>query len=501
MWRRVDIRATEGEGDATVRLEFTSIGRLARAERVLGDVERAIVDQLVATAINDPSDEAVGGALFELVIPQELKGELGSGENLQLLVGPQEADLPWELLRPRPEDYEQQVPLALRVGLLRQFRESDELRFGARRASANNVLVIGNPPSGALPSLAGAAAEAREVANQFSPEPDSDLTKDRSDERWNVRSIIWPGAGSESPVGADAPPRPTDALYALLNGEWRVIHIAAHGEFSDEAATTGVVLGSIHLTANVFSKLAVVPDLVMLNACHLGRVSEGEPRLTGANKAAASVARALVQLGVRAVVVAGWAVDDRAAERFATQLYGDLLAGADFGNAVSRARFAAWSTAKRSLTWGAYQCYGDPGFRLSPRGIASVERSPEHERRPAPAGAAAPRPGQRPGAFGRHRSPAHARPTAERPRRARGARRRARRVGGVRGARRRVGRAARLRAGDRALRGGAGAGRVRGAAGGHRAARQSADPRGHPAPPRRPQRGRRRLSSQPPRRG
>ena len=133
VWRRVDIRATEREGDATVRLEFTSIGRLARAERILGDVERAIVDRLVATAINDPNDEAVGGALFELVIPQELKGELGSGENLQLLVGPQEADLPWELLRPRPEDYEQQVPLALRVGLLRQFRESDELRFGARR--------------------------------------------------------------------------------------------------------------------------------------------------------------------------------------------------------------------------------------------------------------------------------------------------------------------------------------------------------------------------------
>ena len=367
VWRRVDIRATEGEGDTTVRLEFTSIGRLARAERVLGDVERAIVDQLVATAINDPGDEAVGGALFELVIPQELKGDLGSGENLQLLVGPQEADLPWELLRPRPEDYEQQVPLALRVGLLRQFRESDELRFGSRRASANNVLVIGNPPSGALPSLAGAAAEAREVANQFSPEPDSDLAKDRSDERWNVRSIIWPGAGGERPGGADAPPRPTDALYALLNGEWRVIHIAAHGQFSDEAATTGVVLGSLHLTANVFSKLAVVPDLVMLNACHLGRVSDGEPRLTGANKAAASVARALVQLGVRAVVVAGWAVDDRAAEQFATQLYGDLLAGADFGNAVSRARFAAWTTAKRSLTWGAYQCYGDPGFRLSPR--------------------------------------------------------------------------------------------------------------------------------------
>jgi hypothetical protein len=376
VWRRVDIRATSREGGQSVGLEFTSIGRLARAERVLGDVERVIVDQLVANAINDPSDDAVGGALFELLIPQELKGELGSGENLQLLVGPEEADLPWEVLRPRPEDFEQQVPLALRVGLLRQFRESDELRFGVRRASGNNVLVIGNPPSAGLPSLSGAAAEARKVASEFSPEPGEDRAADRSDERWTVRPIIWPGADEDDAARRRPTPKPTDALYALLNGDWRVIHIAAHGEFTDEAAATGVVLGSIHLTANVFSKLAVVPDMVMLNACHLGRVSEGEPQLSGANRAAASVARALVQLGVRAVVVAGWAVDDWAAERFATRLYRELLAGADFGNAVASARAEAWSAAKGSLTWGAYQCYGDPGFRLSPRAARQAGAAP-----------------------------------------------------------------------------------------------------------------------------
>jgi tetratricopeptide (TPR) repeat protein len=76
------------------------------------------------------------------------------------------------------------------------------------------------------------------------------------------------------------------------------------------------------------------------------------------------------------VVVAGWAVDDRAAERFATQLYGDLLAGADFGNAVTQARIAAWSAANSSLTWGAYQCYGDPGFRLAPRAAGRVDARP-----------------------------------------------------------------------------------------------------------------------------
>ena len=65
-------------------------------------------------------------------------------------------------------------------------------------------------------------------------------------------------------------------------------------------------------------------------------------------------------MGVRAVVCAGWAVDDAAALTFAEAFYGRMLAGSEFGDAVRRAR--------RDLerepgvnTWGAYRCYGDPG--------------------------------------------------------------------------------------------------------------------------------------------
>ena len=372
VWRRVDIRSIDTDDPAIVELEFTAIGRLARAERVVGTVERTVVDRVVGAAIHNSSDDAVGGALFELLIPQELKGDIGSGENLQLLVGENEADLPWELLRPRPQDHEQQVPLALRVGLLRQFRESDELRFAARRPSGNNLLVIGNPPSPDLPTLSGAADEARAVASQFS----SGISEAAgvADEAWAVRSYVWPSEANSSTQTSDAP-KPEEALYDLLNGDWRVIHIAAHGEFTRERATSGVVLGDIHLTANIFSKLAVVPDLVMLNACHLGRVTEEGPTLAGANRSAASVARVLVRLGVRAVVVAGWAVDDRAAEKFATTLYRDLLAGEDFGDAVATARVSAWRERTGSMTWGAYQCYGDPGFRLAPR-TTRIEKAP-----------------------------------------------------------------------------------------------------------------------------
>ena len=154
------------------------------------------------------------------------------------------------------------------------------------------------------------------------------------------------------------------------------------------AATTGVVLGDIHLTANVFSKLSVVPDLVVLNACHLGRV------LTGANAVAASVGRALLGLGVRAVVVAGWAVDDAAPRRSPRRCTTSSSDGADFGGAVQAARRAAWEVSGGSLTWGAYQCYGDPGFALTSRVRRRATPRGPHDRRAASPAAAAAHPGR-----------------------------------------------------------------------------------------------------------
>ena len=62
------------------------------------------------------------------------------------------------------------------------------------------------------------------------------------------------------------------------------------------------------------------------------------------------------------MVAAGWAVGDEAARVFALRFYERLLDGANFGLAVAEARRAA--KAEGGNTWGAYQCYGDPGFVL-----------------------------------------------------------------------------------------------------------------------------------------
>ncbi|HEY8092582.1 MAG TPA: CHAT domain-containing protein, partial [Acidimicrobiales bacterium] len=374
VWRRVGIAAIEppansdGSVSAALQLEFTSMGRLARAERLVTEIEPTVVAPILDRAIGRHSDPDVSGTLYELLIPHLLKGELNDGENLHLLVDRTTASYPWELLSARAEDANPQVPLALRVGVLRQFRESQQLRHDIRRAASDTILVVGNPPPGpGFNPLPGAAKEASAVETLFR----SSLGKG-----WGVTSLVWSADGERvagpDPVVDQEPGE--EILHRLLNGDWRIVHMAAHGEVTDDEATTGVVVGGeFHLTAKVFASLSVVPDLVFLNSCHIGQIPNRD--LKGMNRVAATVAESLLRIGVRAVIAAGWAVNDVAAEAFARSLYSALLSGRHLGEAVFDARRQAKAVAKESLTWGAYQCYGDPGFRLIARTVSTHYRT------------------------------------------------------------------------------------------------------------------------------
>jgi len=86
-------------------------------------------------------------------------------------------------------------------------------------------------------------------------------------------------------------------------------------------------------------------------------------------RAGQSRARELIEIGVRAVVVAGWAVRDDAGEFFAETFYRALLhEQKTFGEAIRKARRKTHDEPRfiGCNTWGAYQAYGDPGFRMDP---------------------------------------------------------------------------------------------------------------------------------------
>ena len=98
--------------------------------------------------------------------------------------------------------------------------------------------------------------------------------------------------------------------------------------------------------------------------------SEFEKYYQDRYKLAANLGTQLIQMGVKAAVITGWAVDDGAAKLFSQTLYEKMLGGYYFGEAVQRARKKCYQDYKHTNTWGAYQCYGNPWYKL-------VKKSPE----------------------------------------------------------------------------------------------------------------------------
>jgi len=82
---------------------------------------------------------------------------------------------------------------------------------------------------------------------------------------------------------------------------------------------------------------------------------------------AANLATQFIEQGVQAIIAAGWAVDDEAALTFAQRFYEIFLNGTCFGDAVKEARATTQNIHPTVNTWGAYQCYGDPGYKITHR--------------------------------------------------------------------------------------------------------------------------------------
>jgi hypothetical protein len=125
-----------------------------------------------------------------------------------------------------------------------------------------------------------------------------------------------------------------------------------------------VLSNGTFLGPDEFGNMRAVPQLVFVNCCHIGAADAAQLLNTRYDRAefASGVAGALISLGVRCVIAAGWAVDDAAASVFAEEFYRSLLQGKRFIVAVGEARAAAHDQYPNVNTWAAYQCYGDPDW-------------------------------------------------------------------------------------------------------------------------------------------
>lgn len=356
-WHRLEI-FQDDDRDA---LRFVTTTERARAEEslVAGQVELA--DRFVEQASRTSSaNTETAKTLFEMLLPNRLKELAPRQNNVVLLVDETSARFPWELLEDRWSQSGR--PPAVANGMVRQLKTLD---FRPRPAHAfeETAFVIGNPDLEgwrAFPDLPGAREEAASISTLL--ENGGFRVLDRIDEK------------------AD------EILNGLHKDAWRILHLAGHGEHeyalpvappgntgqpnhqpSAPAKTlSGMVIGKeMFLTPGDVEQMRWVPELVFINCCHLGKTQSASQRRQY-NRLAANLATQYIRMGVRAVIAAGWAVDDAAAKDFAVSFYTHLLGGQAFGEAVRAAREAIWTRYPNRNTWGAYQCYGDPSYQLRP---------------------------------------------------------------------------------------------------------------------------------------
>jgi CHAT domain-containing protein len=280
--------------------------------------------------------------LFELMIPNEFKQNLKKKGSIVWVLDKDAASYPWELLQDSTSDAK---PLCINAGMIRQLATSN-YRADIRRASSDLALIVADPVLGGfLPQLKGAEIEGTNVEKLLEVN------------NYNKISIIGQTAA--------------EIIPALYSNEFKIIHLAGHGLFDPTSVNdSGMVIGQhLFLSVNAIKQMSTVPELVFVNCCHLGKVDAAyEKYFANRYRLAANIGTELIEMGVKAVIAAGWAVADDAASEFAIKFYSEMLSGEAFGEAVKKARGVIYDKFSGSNnTWGAYQCYGDPYYKLKTR--------------------------------------------------------------------------------------------------------------------------------------
>lgn len=357
------------------RLTITSDGksfRFGALTEAAAIPEREIsVDPVLVNEANDQlaaEPEAArshryGLYLGKLLFPEDLEPTL-RGSPLVLMLDSTTARVHWELVARTPTTAPgaDEAPdslnthLGIGAGVTRQLRTA----FGPppepppppeRRL---RVLVVADPAEDA--HLPGAEEEGILVADVF----ERYNTHEHPD-RVEVVRLFGPREASRTAV-----------LRTLMTARFHVLHFAGHCFYDkDYPAGSGWIFtdGAV-LSARELGRIDRVPQFVFSNACESGVT----PDRTGKRSAdlAPSFAESFFARGVGNFVCTAWPVDDEAARIFATTVYENLLG---LGGSVQQPApmYLAMQAARRALanskgggarSWGAYQHYGSPLFRL-----------------------------------------------------------------------------------------------------------------------------------------
>ena len=348
-WTRIKVTEEQTEGinkgfGRKIRMAMATTGASEKEIPLRTNVKN-IETLLEGMTSKNQYEPEIAKTMFELLVPFEFKEDLKRQNNITWVLDKRTANFPWEMLQ---EDLKG-LPLCIHSGMVRQLATT-EFRKNVATVLDKRALVVGDPDlKGFMPQLKGAEKEGVLVAEKL------------KNNGFEIESLI---KGSTPEI-----------ILKLFTQNYKLIHLAGHGVFStDEDKPSGMVIGDGNfLTTSDISQMSKVPEFVFVNCCYLGQMdSKAEEQNQFRNRLAANIGTQLIEIGVKAVIVAGWAIDDAAALDFCDKFYSCFLSGTPFGESIKSARKLIYERYKgRTNTWGAYQCYGDPFYELDGKAFAS----------------------------------------------------------------------------------------------------------------------------------
>ncbi len=346
-WRRLTAIVRKNPKSGAESLYFNASSKKASVEEVNIYHNRKIITALLKeNSKTSLWNKKLMKSVFNLIIPNDFKMIFRNQQNILLILDKDTAEFPWELLH---YDEFAEAPICVSSGMIRQLSTTDRRKI-IKPVNANTAFIVGNPildVDSAIPSLPAAEEEAH-------------LVRDK---------LIAAGFDTVSEIKTDL-----TSIFSNLYDNYKVIHFASHGvvDFKanpndpTEEPQTGLLLSdNVVLTPSEINQMDTTPELVFINSCFAGQMDGKKEAYSRERfKLAANIGTQFIENGAKAVVVAGWAIDDNAAHRFAEIFYDQMLSGSIFAKAVQDAREVCYREYGHTNTWGAYQCYGDQYYRL-----------------------------------------------------------------------------------------------------------------------------------------
>ena len=333
-------RKSTPEVENLVDLSFNlSIGN-ARIDKNSSDIPKALIDDLLDKMQNGLIyNKRYAKTLFELLIPNSIKYIIRSQNNIIWKLDKYTSTIPWEMFHDMEVNSE---PTFTNAGLIRKVK-SKKYRNKPEIVRNPTALVIG-------------------ISKYIDKKLDN--LKEVYKEAKKVGTLLTNGGFRvEEVLDRDS----IQVINKLMNQRYKVLHINGHGIYDPIKKKVGIILkdGTL-LRPKFLKKKSVVPEFAFINTCSSGIIEEkaSQVKKHDQNIIASNIGTQLVEMGTEAVVVTGWEILEDAAHVFAEKLYTYLLEGYYFGMAVLKARNACYKYKPDYNTWAAYQCYGNPWYKL-----------------------------------------------------------------------------------------------------------------------------------------